>query len=299
MFHVKHLVLRSMNLGNLLVFSLFGVGLVMAQSTQSDVTEFDISKPFETSLKLNPESEQTAQLIFDPNQKRLLVQVDNKQQQSLELEILDDNSLTVPYPPIRIADYTFDGWLDIAIPSAIGYGGVNYFYLIYAFDVLDSSFKKTTFADNEAVCNPELETKTKTLKTSCKSGPAWYESDFRFLLGQPYLYKDGHMIIIEGLEESDILWQIFSYDANGQVIDRQITDYSSDSILRKVELERLYIYEKPTDYNLTDYYLNYGDEVKVLDVLLEDPDNTWVKVAFTNHQSKEILGWVKVYVYQP
>ncbi len=61
----------------------------------------------------------------------------------------------------RFEDVTFDGYKDVAVLTGVGYGGVNYFYDYYIFNVQTERLEKSDVL--VGVSNPELNTEKNSL----------------------------------------------------------------------------------------------------------------------------------------
>lgn len=98
-------------------------------------------------------------------------------------------------------DINFDGYLDLGLLTAVGYGGVNLFYEFYYWDPITKRLvKEENLSDGESgISNPQFETNSQRLVSTMRSGPQWYETVFEFD-GDTYVRKE---TAIKEIESSD------------------------------------------------------------------------------------------------
>lgn len=120
---------------------------------------------------------------------------------------------------VMVEDFDFDGRKDIAIPSGIGYGGVNVFYQVYR---LRESFQP--FPEEHAICNPEFSAADRTLITNSRSGPLWYGVDYRFHQGQPWVWRRRLPVLLDAISaDCDLLTLFEVYDRQGKVVSARLS----------------------------------------------------------------------------
>jgi hypothetical protein len=103
----------------------------------------------------------------------------NPQKLENVVDMLDQGIISLN---VEIADFNFDKMLDIAIPVAIGYGGVNIFSDIYLFDKKSGLFNKVL----SEISNFELDKKKREITSEMTSTYCChYYKRYRFLDDKP------------------------------------------------------------------------------------------------------------------
>lgn len=73
-------------------------------------------------------------------------------------------------------DINFDGYNDLSVLSSSGYMGVNLFYTYYLFSPETKTFNETKLS----ICNPRFEPEEKAMYSSCKDGPTYLTTIYKF-----------------------------------------------------------------------------------------------------------------------
>ncbi len=265
-----------------MMFALIGATLA-APSPRS----FSLEKPFTANINLT--SRETVRLRLDLDKKQLEVRVRGETQR-LGITTIDDTERG----SVLVNDFNFDGFADIAIPDGIGYGGVNYFYVLYTFRPSSHRFERLEFPGDTELCNPELRAQTRTIETDCKSGPKYEFADYRFAHGHPYLYRSAEMVILDGFDTDQYLvYAVRVFAPNGQRLQSSISDDPrlETAPLRYVPVDRAYLYDSPREDARTDRYIVRNDAVRVLDVRDVDGQQ-WLRIAYQSRKLGRIIKWV-------
>jgi hypothetical protein len=269
--------------------------LVQAFAQREPKQRFSLEKAFNITVPLSRMSRQILHLKFDGKTPKLEVKLGNKTQllefDSFMLEAESHSSLLLD-------DFNFDGFTDIGIPTGIGYGGVNYFYEFYTFEHSSKTFKIMLNPDGNEWCNPQLEAKTKTIFTSCKSGPMWYGANYRFYRAQPYLYQSGEMAFLEGFgddkDNDNLLWKVVSYNHNKQVLTSRCFEYETmQTPVRRIPKAKVFLYKQPRESAMTKNYIVQNDVISILE--LKDSDSgQWLYIVYHSRKLGWIKGWIRL-----
>jgi len=253
--------------------------------------EYPVNAPFKTTLPLRAGSKEQVQISLAKGSSELSVHLRSRTQ-SLTVGTVSDGF--EPQGAVLAVDFNFDGWLDLAVPMAVGYGGVNYFYEIYFFDRRSRSFELLNVPGpyDGQFCNPQVSKPEKALLTDCKSGPAYDYADYRFIGGKPYLYRTSQMLPLPGFKKDDLVFATKLYNSRGEVIRTLWNDDPRDrrGASRTVAQKRLYLYPQPSLRAKPNGYLVRGDKVEILEV--NRSDYSWVKVAYQSRAKGRIVRWV-------
>ena len=187
---------------------------------------------------------------------------------------------------LHFADFNFDGYQDFAIDIAYGYGGVNIFSDIYAFNTGTGKFDKTL----EEMSNIDVWYGAKELHTTTKSGMSYYSTNYRFENGKPFKYKD-QTVMFNGMDLTTI------YDKSGKAIRKLVVDSAGEVMnqlepvpaIRKVLVKRAWLYSAPKKGSKTRSYLIEGDEVELHDA--KGNAFEWFKIRFKGKNTVE--GWMR------
>jgi hypothetical protein len=251
---------------------------------------FGLEKPFTANINLT--SRETVRLRLDLDKKQLEVRV-RGETQLLEITTIDNTERG----SVLVNDFNFDGYADIAIPDGIGYGGVNYFYALYTFRPSSHRFEPLNFPGNTELCNPELRAQTRTIETDCKSGPKYEFADYRFVHGQPYLYRSAEMIVLDQFDADHYLvYAVSVFNTGGKRLRSSISDDPrlETAPLRYVPADRAYLYDLPLEGARTDRYIVRNDAVCVLDVRDVDGQQ-WLRIAYQSRKLGRIIKWVSLH----
>lgn len=210
----------------------------------------------------------------------------------LKLKSKVDEKITIPFDtdlvPInsrtyRIDDLNFDGLDDVAVVSALGYGGVNVFYNIYL--AQDNSY----IADEELyLSNFEVQPEKKIVVSEFKSGPRHFT--------EIYHIREGGLksfVVYENYNQHHDLCYIDSLFGNKtkSMVSKEI--YSCKALHDKQQTQRLYakvIVPKSLLYNdsyaqdKSGMYLIKDDFVEILEG--ESTAET-VKIRFSGKKAVE------------
>jgi hypothetical protein len=248
---------------------------------------FPLSAPIATSLPLRAGSGQTVQLRLLRPQKALEVRVGGRVQ-TFELPTLDFAEISSG--DLLVADFNFDGYLDLMIPQDTGYGGVNYFNALYVYDPRARSFAPLNkpLKDDPLWCNPVADAQTRTLQTECKSGPVYYGQDFRFVRGRPVLYSDATPAFLSGFGDRDeaLLFLI----TVGKTTTLSEAMHSVKPVMRSLITDRADLYTAPRLSAKTGRFIVRGDRVQVLRVA----NDGWCQVVYQSRRAGRIVAWIQV-----
>jgi len=187
---------------------------------------------------------------------------------------------------LHFDDFNLDGYQDFAIDVGYGYGGVNVFSDIYAFNIETGQFDKIL----EEVSNIDISHEAKELHTAMKSGPSYISTNYRFDKGKPYKYID-QVVMFNGMDLATV------YDKSGKITRKLVVDPADEEMgfiepkpaIRKVLVKRAWLYSAPDQSSKTRSYLIEGDEVELHDA--EGDAYDWFKIRFNG--KKTVEGWVK------
>ncbi|MCL6525956.1 MAG: hypothetical protein K6T57_03650 [Thermaceae bacterium] len=273
---------------SVVLFLLLGLGLGQKP------LQYPVDRPFGASLPLRSGSAARVELSLKPSSHALELRL-SKRTQSLTVGTLSDGFS--PPGAVLATDFNFDGWLDLALPMATGYGGVNFFYEIYFYDPLSRGYVllRVPGEYDGQFCNPEVSRGEKALLTSCKTGPSYAYADYKFAAGQPYLYRTSQLYPLSGFGcKDDLIFYIRTFNAKGQLMRELWSDGPRQTQVasRVVVQPRLPLYPRPDPKVAPNGYLVRGDRVEVLG--LNTSDYAWVKVAYQSRAVGRIVRWVHV-----
>lgn len=268
-----------------------GLTLLAALALAQKPLEFPVDQPFKASLPLRGTAGEQVQLSLAQGSSQLELVLPNRAQ-SLTIGTLSDGF--EPKGAVLAADFNFDGWLDLAVPMAVGYGGVNYFYEIYFYNPRTQHYELLGVpgAYDGQFCNPEISQLEKILLTSCKSGPSYNYTDYRFVAGKPYVYRTSQMFPLAGFTPNDVVYATHFYEQGGKLVWTLWNDNPRDHrpARRTITQARVYLYDKPDPNSKTKTYLVKGDPVEVVGV--SPADYAWVRIAYKSRQRGRVVAWV-------
>lgn len=205
-------------------------------------------------------------------------------------------------------DLDFDGHPELVARAAVGM--VNEAVAAYRFDAGSGEFralKAETHGKDSCgdLMGLSVDAATRTLTSSCRSGPMWYTDQYRFAGTQLYLYRAENVLMLGDTLNAALHWVQTdeqgplavwrSYDAAGRVLESAIADglgAPPDGPLRgqqaSVLAARLFLFDQP-GASSTKRYLVQGDRVEML-----DEQNGWVKLRYRNPKQGAIEGWINV-----
>ena len=209
-------------------------------------------------------------------QGEVQVSINGVLQKFFKVEHLYNNTMF-----IAVEDYNFDGHLDLNIFYAYGYMGVNLFSKIYLFDTKTQKFN---FAISGV--NLERDELNQTLRGYEKSGSGSVQSVYKIAEGAIYLFETAHSV-------GDCLQEVQRYSPQEKWISTTLADpcESKDEIravLRRVKIEKAFLYNSPSEVAKSKSYLIQGDEVTVLEV---EKGHEWLYIEFTG--KKKIRKWLR------
>ena len=264
---------------------LVGAAVVFGQS-------FRVGSEIKFEVALRKGEASKAQVSLARGSANLRVQVGDKIQALAVGTVADDLE---PKGEILAQDFNFDGWVDLAIPMAVGYAGVNYFYDLYTYSPQAAEFvlRKAPSSEGPQFCNPQLRTSERMLTTTCKSGPSYAYADYKFDQGRPYLYRTSEVVVLLGFpEDQQLAYRVQLYDAKGQPQTTTITGDTRDGkpIVRSIPLAKVFLHNAAHVRTRTEMYLVKGDKVEVLEVNPGAPQ--WLKVAYQSAKLGRIVKWI-------
>ena len=242
----------------------------------NDALAFWLESSAKARIAFNLADSQAAELQIENNKLSVRLEPGTTQILTENIEPLHGEIL------VQIDDFNFDGWRDIAVLESYGYGGVNVFSAIYAYDTNESSFRHLLTESNIRADDDVHE-----LHADQRSGPRYYTSKYRFQAGHPYLYRQAVQIGPE-LEKNTL------YDAQGSILKTAIVDQSQElseliPARRRVLAERAYLYHSPDEQSKTRGYVIRGDEVELL-----DSAGDWDQWFLIRYRGKSTIErWIK------
>lgn len=212
------------------------------------------------------------------------------------------------------ADYNFDGYQDLSSSATLGQ--VNESVVVHLYEPTSGQFLSLV-----APAGPEISCEgfwaltpdpaTRTLSSSCRSGPMWYSDIYRFQGDRLYLYRSmrdalvetealAQVLKLDASQEMEILVVWTTWSPDGQRLDHAVWNAfdppSADAPLQghgaKVVPARLPLYSRAGDSS-TARYLIKDDRVELLDVA-----DGWAQLRFNNPRRGPVLGWVKLPTYE-
>lgn len=208
------------------------------------------------------------------------------------------------------ADYNFDGYQDLDTSATLGQ--VNEAVTVYLYEPASGQFR--ALAAPEA---PEISCEgfwsltpdpaTRTLSSSCRSGPMWYSDIYRYQGGQVYLYRSmrsafldtealAQVLALAEVDDAEILTVWSTWDAAGKrletaiwnAFDPPLKDAPMAGRSASVVPDKLLLYSRAGD-TASKRYLLKGDRVELL-----DEADGWLQLRYRNPSRGPVLGWVKL-----
>ena len=234
----------------------------------------------------------TCRLLFRKGE-RLVTVVCGGSKQNINVPILEAVGEGTFQGQILVDDYDFDGYLDLMIPTATGYGGVNWFYDLYRYQPASRSFRALE-TDDFDFCNPEAVPAEKMVKSPCKDGPAWYDDAYKFAAGKLYQYRGTELVHLEGFEGDDaVVYGHTYYGPEKQVLRRSVAEAANGeaTVRRRVPWEKAALYLTPSPQAKGASYLVKGDRVELLEVKQEG-ERQWVRIAYQSAKAGRMVRWM-------
>jgi hypothetical protein len=210
------------------------------------------------------------------------------------------------------ADYNFDGYQDLATRATLGQ--VNEAVTVYLYEPASGQFRTLAAPAGAHISCAGFwsltpDPATRTLTSSCRSGPMWYSDVYRYQADRVYLYRSmrGAMLDtaplapvldlgVAGDGDPEILTVWSTWDVAGKRVDSAIRD-AFDPPLEDAPLpgrsasvvpDKLQLYSRAGD-TVTRRYLRKGDRVELL-----DEAEGWLQLRYHNPRHGPVLGWVKL-----
>lgn len=208
------------------------------------------------------------------------------------------------------ADYNFDGYQDL--DSSATLGQVNESVTVYLYEPGSGQFRALAAPEGpeiscEGFWSLTPDPATRTLSSSCRSGPMWYSDIYRFAGDMVYLYRSmrnafldtealAQVLALAEVEDAEILTVWSTWDAAGKrletaiwnAFDPPLKDAPMPGRSASVVPDKLLLYSKAGDTS-TKRYLLKGDAVELL-----DEADGWLQLRYRNPHRGSVLGWVKL-----
>ena len=235
------------------------------------------------------------QIAVSKTGNKVMAQLPNGKKQLLAtLEDDNANASGTEIAVAQVGDFNFDGTQDVAIQDGNGYGGVNIFYRLFLVDKTGGQLKE--FA--EAISNPELDVKRKTLTVAERSGPRWFATEYRSQNGKLYPAMKSEML---ALGDGAVNYLTFT-NAAGKVTGHKLVNdegqgNSADQAdaTATVQVAKAPLFDKPNAASKTKMYLVKGDTVTLLDWKAKSTDSAgldgWYLIRYKG--SKVIEKWLE------
>lgn len=253
--------------------------------------EFPLSAPVSASIAVGGGA--SCRLMVRKGEPRLTV-VCGASKQDIRIPILEVEGEPTFEGQILVDDFDFDGYQDLMVPTATGYGGVNWFYDLYRYQAPSRSFRPLERDDEGDFCNPEELAAEKTLRTPCKDGPAWYDDAYKFAAGKLYHYRSTELVHLNGFEGDDaVIYGQTYYGPERQVLRRAVAEATSEAatVRRRIPGDRAHLHRTPAADGRTESYLVKGDQVELLEVKLEG-EQQWVRLAYQSAKAGRLVRWI-------
>ncbi|WP_459041393.1 SH3 domain-containing protein [Stenotrophomonas sp. PSU-St19] len=207
-----------------------------------------------------------------------------------------------------LEDVDFDGYPELVARASVGM--VNEAVTVYRFDPSSAGFRALQ-ADTHGkdscgdLMGLSVDAATRTLTSSCRSGPMWYADQYRFSSATLYLYRSESVLMLGDTVNAALQWEQTdeqgplavwrTYDPAGRVLESAIADglgAPPDGPLRgqqaTVVPARLFLFNRP-GASSTKRYLVQGDRVELL-----DEQDGWLKLRYHNPKQGAVEGWINV-----
>jgi hypothetical protein len=183
-----------------------------------------------------------------------------------------------------LEDVDFDGYPELVARAPVGM--VNEAVAVYRFDPATVGFRALQ-ADTHGkdscgdLMGLSVDAATRTLTSSCRSGPMWYTDQYRFAGAKLHLYRSESVLMLGDTLNAALQWEQTdeqgplavwrTYDPAGRVLESAIADglgAPPDGPLQgqqaTVVPARLFLFDRP-GASSTKRYLVQGDRVELLD----------------------------------
>lgn len=165
-------------------------------------------EPQKLPLSFSPETSNAVKVFLKKG--RIVLQVN--QDKAVDVGELDTGAGMTGNKPVITADFNFDGATDLAVLDGIGYNGVNMFYRLYLWEKGKKRFREI----KEPIGNPVLFPQQKLIVSAQRSGPRWYQTLYKIVNGDVYLFAQGQML------NSGDLWGVTFPDERGELGERAV-----------------------------------------------------------------------------
>ena len=205
-------------------------------------------------------------------------------------------------------DIDFDGYPELVARASVGM--VNEAVAVYRFDPASAGFLALQAESHGRdscgdLMGLSVDAATRTLTSSCRSGPMWYTDQYRFAGTKLHLYRSENVLMLGDTLTAALQWDQAdaqgplavwrTYDAAGRVLETAIADglgAPPNGPLRGQEATvvpaRLFLFDQP-GASSTKRYLVQGDRVEML-----DEQDGWLKVRYRNPKHGAVVGWINV-----
>lgn len=244
------------------------------------------------------------------------VQAEVAEDGSIAVQLLPSGKrLSLPGAPdvdgnsrLSAEDVDFDGRPELVARASVGM--VNEAVAVYRYDPASGGFRalqaETHGRDNcGGLMGLTVDAVTRTLTSSCRSGPMWYTDQYRFAGAKLYLYRAESVLKLGDALNAALHWVQAdeqgppavwrTFDPTGRVLESAIADglgAPPDGPLRSQQATvvpaRLFLFDRPGAPS-TQRYLLQGDRVELL-----DEQEGWLKVRYRNPKSGAVVGWINV-----
>lgn len=192
-----------------------------------------------------------------------------------------------------IKDYNFDGYQDISIYNALGM--VNNIYYIFIYDYKSKEFRKIKIANPTkpiSACgefyNLDVQPKTLTLFSTCRSGPVWYYDVYRYNdQGELWLYKTTEYQIQNSEIDTFPLYEI-TFNQNGEQLDKVAIDFDGKKFIWSIKAEKVFLYFSPEKKSKTKAYLIRNDKVEIL-----AQKDDWIQISYASRKGP-LVSWLSL-----
>lgn len=208
------------------------------------------------------------------------------------------------------ADYNFDGYQDL--DSSATLGQVNESVFVYLYEPASGQFRllpepSAVDINCAGFWSLQSDAATRTLTSSCRSGPMWYTDIYRYNGPTLYLFRTmrtafvdtgrlAQVLAMDSANDMDVPAVWSTHDPSGRTLEHALGNGleapDSNAPLKghgaSVVPARLPLYGHSGDTS-TRRYLLKGDKVELLDVV-----DDWLQVRYQNPARGPILGWVKL-----
>lgn len=208
-------------------------------------------------------------------------------------------------------DYNFDGYQDLIASTPLGQ--VNDANRLYLYVPATGSFQELVWPETrEATCGGfwslSPDPATRTLTSSCRSGPMWYSDIYRYDGARLYLYRSMRMAGIDAAQlapflrldapdEADLLVVWSTWNAAGERVEQALWN-AMDPPPEDVPIRgagavvvpaRLPLYRTVGDAATTRYLVK-GDHVELMDIA-----EGRLQVRYRNPTRGPVSGWIQVF----